>query len=553
MRADKVNILLVDDQPAKLLTYEAILEDLGDNLIKASSGKQALELLLKTDIAVVLMDVCMPNIDGFELASLIHQHPRCRQTAIIFISAVHLTNLDQLKGYECGGVDYVSVPVVPEILRARVTVFADLYRKTRELERLNRDLEARVAERTLALERDLAERKRLEAALKEADRRKDEFLALLAHELRNPLAPIRSAIEIMGLKHLDDPELQHCRLVIERQAEHLSRLVDDLLDVSRITRGKIKLEKRPVEVATIVSRAIETNRPLLDDRRQDLRVDLYPEPLFVEGDLTRLSQVVGNLLNNAAKYTDEGGRISLCVEPTRSDGDSTSEVIIRVRDTGVGIPAELLPSVFNLFTQVDHAVDRSQGGLGIGLALVRSLVELHDGKVEAHSDGVGQGSEFVNRLPLQDHSRTTLPKEIGGEKATAIARHRILVIDDNRDSAETLAMVLRLHGSEVMTAHDGLAAVGAAERFRPDLVLLDIGMPGMDGYEVARAIRAAPWGREMLLVAQTGWGQAADRRRTQEAGFDVHMTKPVDYSKLTKLLGIRSDHELRSAEPGAYS
>ncbi|MCA1853304.1 MAG: response regulator [Beggiatoa sp.] len=242
---DKVNILLVDDQPGKLLTYEAILGDLGENLIKANSGAEALQHLLKKEIAVVLVDVCMPTLDGFELASLIRQHPRCRKTAIIFISAVASSSLDRIKGYQSGAVDYVSVPVEPELLRARVSVFADLYRKTEALERMNIELEKRVAERTAQLEVDLAERKRLENALMAADQRKDEFLAMLSHELRNPLAPIRNAVQIMGLKPLDDPDLRHCRDVIERQVEHLSRLVDDLLDVSRITRGTLKLEKNP--------------------------------------------------------------------------------------------------------------------------------------------------------------------------------------------------------------------------------------------------------------------------------------------------------------------
>jgi signal transduction histidine kinase len=533
MTDDKVNILLVDDQPGKLLTYEAILSGLGENLIKANSGHEALQVLLKTDVAVVLVDVCMPNIDGYELATLIREHPRCRRAAIIFISAIHLTNLDQLKGYQCGAVDYVQVPVVPEILRARVTVFADLYRKTRQLERLNQDLESRVAERTAELEHDLAERKRLEMALKDTDRRKDEFLALLAHELRNPLAPIRSAIEIMKLKSLDDPDLRHCRSVIERQTDQLTRLVDDLLDVSRITRGKIRLEKSQVEVASIVARAVETNRALLDTRHHELRIDLPSEPLYVDGDMTRLSQVVGNLLNNAAKYTDEGGRIFVHAErEQRRNGDS--EMVLRVRDTGVGIPAANLPNVFDLFTQLDHTLHRTQGGLGIGLALVRALVEMHGGRVTAHSDGIGHGSEFTVALPV--HADGAVPEAGAVDDAHLVLQHRVLVVDDNRDSAETLAMVLRMHGSEVVTAHDGAAALRAAAQFRPDIVLLDIGMPEMDGYEVARHLRREPWGEGVLLVAQTGWGQPEDRRRTRDAGFDLHVTKPIDYAKLAQLL-----------------
>jgi signal transduction histidine kinase len=554
MDADKLNILLVDDQPAKLLTYEAILGGLGENLIKARSGREALEILLKTDIAVVLMDVCMPDLDGFELAGLIHQHPRCQRAAIIFISAVHMTNLDQVRGYECGAVDYVSVPVVPEILRARVGVFADLYRKSRDLERLNRDLELRVEERTEELERDLAERMRLEQALRDADSRKDEFLAILAHELRNPLAPIRSAVEIMGRRATDDPQTVWCHGVIERQIEHLTRLVDDLLDVSRITRGKIKLERQPTDVATIVARAVETNRPLIDSRKHDLSVQLPGETLEVDGDITRLAQVVGNLLNNASKYTPEGGRIALGVETeVAPDGRAVGEdsaagapaqrVVIRVRDTGIGIPARMLPQVFDLFTQMDHSVEHSQGGLGIGLGLVRLLTEMHGGTVEAHSEGAGQGSEFVVRLPLLHRLAPDAPTSTSTSSSSspvpplgAAMYRRILVVDDNLDAAETLAAILRLGGSEVVTAHDGLEAVAIAERFLPELVLLDIGMPRLNGYDAARRIRAAPWGRNMVLVAQTGWGQEEDRRRTRDAGFDGHLTKPVDHAKLAQLL-----------------
>ncbi|HUS24771.1 MAG TPA: response regulator [Candidatus Binatia bacterium] len=525
---DAVSILLVDDQPGKLLTYESILSGLGERLVKASSGDEALQQLLKTEFAVVLLDVCMPNIDGFELARLIREHPRCQRTAIIFISAVQITNLDQLKGYESGAVDYISVPVIPEVLRARVQVFCDLHRKTAALERMNRDLEQRVAERTAELERDLAERKRLEEALRQTDRRKDEFLATLAHELRNPLAPIRTAVDIMRLKPVQDPVLLDCRDVIGRQMEQLTRLVDDLLDISRITRGSIRLERRTLDVATVVTRAVETHRPAIDARRQTLTVELPSESLTVNGDLTRLAESLGNLLSNAAKYTDEGGRIALRV--TRE----ASQAVIRVSDNGLGIPAEMLPKVFDMFTQVDQTLHRSQGGLGIGLALVRKLMEMHGGSVEGHSDGLGRGSEFALRLPLrEDGARPEVPQDNVIPISTS---RRILVVDDNRDAGETLAVMLRLHGGQVEVAHSGAEALQMAERARPDLVLLDLGMPGMSGYEVARRLREQPWGRELMLVAQTGWGQDQDRRRTREAGFDEHLTKPVDHATLIRLM-----------------
>jgi signal transduction histidine kinase len=529
MISEKVNILLVDDQPGKLLTYEAILAELGENLVKVTSGNEALQHLLKSEFALVLVDVCMPNIDGFELASLIRSHPRCERTAIIFISAIQQTNLDQIKGYESGAVDYVSVPVVPELLRARVRVFCDLYRKTGALENMNRQLELRVAERTAELERDLAERKRLQEALQQSDRRKDEFLAVLAHELRNPLAPIRTAADIMRVKPLTDPALMQCRDVIGRQVEQLTRLVDDLLDVSRITSGKLRLQKQLIEVSAIVQRAVETQKPIFDERRQTLTVELPDEPLVLEGDLTRLSEALANLLNNAAKYSNDGGKVHLRVEK------SGSSVVFRVTDQGVGIPQEMLPRVFELFTQVDQSLHRSQGGLGIGLALVRNLVEMHGGTIEGMSEGIGKGSEFVMRLPLRPEKRAAQNEQ---ERVVPIASGygRILVVDDNADAAEMLATMLRFDGIEVQTANDGQQALLAVERFRPDMVLLDIGMPGMSGYDVARAIRAHAHGANLMLVAATGWGQEDDRRRAREAGFDEHITKPVDRAQLMRLI-----------------
>ncbi|MEP7346478.1 MAG: hybrid sensor histidine kinase/response regulator, partial [Gemmatimonadaceae bacterium] len=307
MSTEPVNILLVDDQPGKLLAYEAMLAELGETLVKASSGREALEQLLRTDITIVLMDVSMPELDGFELAEIIREHPRYQKTAIIFVSAVHLTDLDRLKGYESGAVDYVSVPVVPELLRAKVRVFAELYRKTRESERLNRELEQRVVERTAELQASVARQMDLTEQLREADRRKDEFLALLAHELRNPLAPVRNAATIMRLKGSSDPEVAWCHDVIERQAKQLTRLVDDLLDVSRITRGKIKLRPETVDLASIIASAVETSRPLIEAQRHELLIAQPSRPMMLNGDPARLTQVVANLLNNAAKYQNEGG------------------------------------------------------------------------------------------------------------------------------------------------------------------------------------------------------------------------------------------------------
>ena len=527
---DRVNILLVDDQPGKLLTYEAMLSELGENLIKANSGREALEHLLKTDITVVLMDVSMPELDGFELAEIIRQHPRYQKTAIIFVSAVHLTDLDRLKGYESGAVDYVSVPVIPELLRAKVSVFAELYRKTRDAERLNRELEQRVAERTAELEAATARQTEMAAELRQADRRKDEFLALLAHELRNPLAPVRNAVTIMRMKGSSDPELVWCREVIERQANQLTRLVDDLLDVSRITRGKIKLQTARVDLATVIAGAVETSRPLIDAHKHELVVALPTRPIAINGDLTRLNQVVANLLNNSAKYQNERGRIELTV--TRQG----SEALISVKDNGVGIAPEMQAQIFELFSQGERTPDRAQGGLGIGLSLVRNLVEMHGGSVRAMSRGPGQGSEFLVRLPClpeEPEALTTRSPDI--TTFPPLAPCRILVVDDSLDAAESMAKLLLLAGHEVLVAHDGHKALDLAVREKPAIVLLDIGLPGMDGYEVCRRLRElCPPGTRIIAV--TGYGQDRDRLRSKEAGFDAHTVKPVDPAELMGLL-----------------
>ncbi|HWA16856.1 MAG TPA: hybrid sensor histidine kinase/response regulator [Gemmatimonadales bacterium] len=398
---EPVNILLVDDQPAKLLAYQTILSELGENLITASSGREALKILLQTEITIVLMDVSMPDVDGFELAEIIRSHHRYQKTAIVFVSAVHLTDLDRLRGYESGAMDYVSVPVVPELLRAKVRVLAELARKTRESERLTRELERRVAERTAELEAAVAKQVALSDQLREADRRKDEFLALLAHELRNPLAPVINAAHILRLRGAHDPDVAWCHDVIERQAFQLTRLVDDLLDVSRITRGKIKLKREMTSLTTIVAAAVETSRPLIETRRHQLTIELPDPPVMLFADKARLTQVIANLLNNAAKYQNPGGGIELTVA---REGE---EAVTTIRDQGIGIAPEMLHEVFELFSQGERTLDRAQGGLGIGLALVKQLVELHGGSVMARSEGAGQGSEFTIRLPVRAEATLT--------------------------------------------------------------------------------------------------------------------------------------------------
>ena len=382
------------------------------------------------------------------------------------------------------------------------------------------------------LEEELRRGKR---ELEQAQRHKDEFLATLAHELRNPLAPIRNAVECLGMEGLTKSDLEMARDVIARQLSQMVRLVDDLLDVSRISRNKLELRKERIELAAVVECALESSRSLIEQCGHELTVFLPPLPVCMIADPTRLAQVILNLLNNAAKYTERGGHVRLTVERQGSD------VVVSVRDNGVGILPEMLPHVFDLFTQVDRSLERSQGGLGIGLTLVRRLVEMHGGSVEARSGGHGMGSEFVVRLPVVE-APPTQPVNPEANTGPAAAR-RILVVDDNVDSAQTLARLLKMFGHETFTANDGGEAVEAAEEHRPEVILLDIGLPVLNGYDVARTIRDRPWGGEVVIVALTGWGQEEDRRRSKEAWIDHHLVKPVDPSALEKILSeIRRPH-----------
>jgi two-component system CheB/CheR fusion protein len=366
--------------------------------------------------------------------------------------------------------------------------------------------------------------------LADVSRHKDEFLATLAHELRNPLAPIRNAVQFLGMDGLTEPDVRAARDVIVRQVAVMVRLIDDLLDVSRISRNQLDIRKQRIDLAAVIESAVESSRPLIQQCGHGLTVSLPPKPVHLDADPIRLAQVFSNLLNNAAKYTRRGGHIWLTTELEGSD------VVIAVRDNGIGIPGDMLASIFDMFTQVDRTLEREQGGLGIGLTLVRRLVEMHDGNIEARSNGLNEGSVFVVRLPLLIQSLDKPPPRIDGPKATALRECRILVVDDNKDSAETLAMLLQLDGNDICIAHDGLEAVKEAEAFRPEFVLLDIGLPKLNGYEVARRIRRQPWGREMVIIALTGWGQDEDRRLSQDAGFNFHVVKPVDLAALEKML-----------------
>ncbi|HEX5761190.1 MAG TPA: PAS domain S-box protein [Thermoanaerobaculia bacterium] len=378
---------------------------------------------------------------------------------------------------------------------------------------------------------DVTERREAVEALREADRRKDEFLALLAHELRNPLAPLRNGLQVMRLAAGDARAVAKSQDMMDRQLSHMVRLIDDLLDVSRISRNKMELRRSRVLLADVVSSAVETARPALEAAGHELTVSLPPEPVHLDADLTRLAQVFGNLLHNSAKYTEPGGHVRLAA--TR-EGD---QVRVTVQDDGIGIPASALPNLFDMFSQVDRSTERSTGGLGIGLALVKGLVEMHGGTVEAASPGEGEGSTFTVKLPaLKDRAETAPETPAERWPDSSGGTRRILVVDDNRDSAASMAMMLRLRGNEVRTAHDGIEAVELAEGFRPQVVLMDIGMPRLSGYEATRRIREQPWGRDMAIIALTGWGQEVDRARSKQAGCDGHLVKPVNLPDLEKVL-----------------
>jgi signal transduction histidine kinase/ActR/RegA family two-component response regulator len=457
--------------------------------------------------------------------------------------------MDRLRGYKLGAVDYVMVPVIPEILRTKVVVLAELFRKrrelqqanlalkvekARELERLNESLRKaneELAKRNRELGDEVAERARAEERLREADKRKDEFLATLAHELRNPLAPLLNALNV---RRLTAPEaIEPLQKLMERQLALLVRLIDDLLDIARITRGKLELRKGTTTLQEVLQSAVETAMPLIELGKHELQVQLPPDTVPMYADSMRLSQVFANLLNNAAKYSDTGGWIELAAEV------EDSAIQVRVRDRGIGLSAEQARDIFDLFTQADTAIERARGGLGIGLTLVRRLAEMHGGEVSVHSDGLGHGSEFVVRLPrdvVPPPERTEHPPARSKRAPHALGQ-RALVVDDNRDAADTLAMMLELLGLEVRCLYAPADFEATFAAFKPGVVFLDVGMPGRSGYDVAQALRASPGGRDVLLVAVTGWGQPEDRRRTHEAGFDHHLVKPPELPAIQAICG----------------
>ena len=665
---EKANILVVDDLPEKHVVFRSILDELGQNVVSARSGQEALRYILEMEFAVILLDVNMPDIDGLETASLIRQYKKSARTPILFITA-YVDERQAKRGYALGAVDYIPSPVVPEVLRSKVRVFVELYRMNQQLhvqaaqrEALARSEAAReaaedaihradyLAEASQLLSRSLniedtisamfdvavpmladravlalatdgavtrleshpgaageaqdlmpeglkaalaraleqknfelwregdeaaaicpllaggrargalillapyesmdaarvalakevvsrasiaMENARLYTAVQEADRRKNEFLAMLAHELRNPLAPIRNAVHIMQGGDVTQPTMNWARDVIGRQADHMARLIDDLLDVSRIVQGKVVVKPEKLRVAALVERAVEASSPRLAGRNQTLRVELPPEPIDLNGDPVRLAQVLSNLINNASKFS--GSHTSITLAASYAGG----EVKISVKDEGDGIDPAFLPHIFELFAQADQSLDRSQGGLGIGLTLVKHLVELHGGRVSAHSAGVGRGTEVMVYLPAQIAPEESHPATLQTRKSVihpAKLPARILVVDDLAASAETLMTLLEMEGFDVRVASEGMAALKIAVDFRPDVVLLDIGLPGMNGFEVAHRLRTQPESREALLIALTGYGEPESRSRSAQAGFDFHMVKPADVNLLLSML-----------------
>jgi PAS domain S-box-containing protein len=632
-------ILLVDDQPARLVTYETILATLPVRTVSTSSGNEALQELLKVDFAAILLDVNMPDMEGFEVARLIRGHPRLERTPIIFVTGYEVSALDQLKGYEVGAIDYISVPIVPEILRSKVAVLVELHQRHRELQELNRALKDARAELhsqyasdmahqrkqyeailsntpdlayvfdlhhrfTYANEgllkmwgktraeaigktclelgyepwhaamhdreidqiaatkkairgevpftgtvgrrdydyvlvpvlgpdgeviavagttRDITERKQMEAALRESDRRKDEFIAMLAHELRNPVAPIRNAGEILARLATDDRQVALAG-VLKRQTDQLSRLLDDLLEVARITQGRIELRREIVAIQMCVQIAVEAVEPLIKERHQRLSVTREGLSIFVNADKVRLTQCIANLLTNAAKFTPAHGDIR--VNTRVAEG----QAIIEVADTGEGIAADLLPKIFELFVQGQRSLDRSEGGLGIGLSVCKQLIEMHGGHVTGSSDGVGHGSTFSIHLPLAIDEQDSR-----GNTSEAInAKRRILIVDDNKDAADSMATLLAIDGHQVKAVYTPEEGLEEVDLLKPELVLLDIGLPRISGYEVVQRIKAAhPF---ISVVALSGYGRPEDKQRAAAAGFDAHLVKPVDFDALKQLI-----------------
>ena len=493
--ADSV-ILNVDDNEGARYAKSRVLTRAGFTVIEADSGSAALQRARTDNPDLVLLDVKLPDINGFEVCRQLKQDPATRAVLVLQTSASYIGVADKIRALEGGADNYLFEPIEPEELVANVKALLRLGRVEREL--------------------------------RDVDRRKDEFLATLAHELRNPLGPIRSAVELLCRLDPDVPELQdRARKTIARHTGHLVRLVDDLLDVARISQGKITLHQEVVELKSFVGSARESVAHLVETRGHRLDIALPEEEVWIKGDHVRLAQIVGNLLHNAVKFTPPGGVVSLAAQV------QGNEVRIRVSDTGIGIGADKLETIFDMFAQDGHSTDRVQDGLGIGLSLVRTLVNMHGGAVSACSDGAGKGSVFEVVLPVQAGAQGAELSEAAAAVQPQAAR--VLVVDDNADAADMLAELLGIDGLHVKVAYNGASALATAAQFQPSFVFLDIGLPDMSGYQVASALRQLPGLAEVFIIALTGYGQERDRELARESGFDEHIVKPIDYAKIGAL------------------
>jgi signal transduction histidine kinase len=546
---DRPHILVVDDLQEKLLVFRSVLEDLDADVVLARSGTEALKRILEMEFAVILLDVNMPDIDGLETAKLIRRHRKAQAVPIIFITA-YADDIQTELGYRLGAVDYILSPIVPDILRTKVRVFLELYRAQQALERrveertaelvaANEQLKIEIEERRRAeTEREiaLAREQALRAQAEELSRLKDEFLATMSHELRTPLNAIFGWITLLRTRQLDDPTRKRAIETIDRNARAQRRLIEDLLDISRIVSGKVTLELGSLDMRRLVETAIETMQPAAQAKGIKIAPLLDTSVGTLRGDPARLQQVVCNLLSNAIKFTDRGGHIDVCL--ARRNGDAE----ITIRDNGQGIRPEFMPYVFDRFRQEDGSISRRHGGLGLGLAIVRHLVELHGGTVAAESGGEGEGATFTVRLPARVHTSRELravevPTDEGADRIS-LAGVRILAVDDDASARELLARILEGYGAEVQLAESGATALTALFEHKPDVLIADIGMPNMDGYALIEQVRLLDpeYGSKIPAVAVTAYASPQDRLRALQVGYQNHVSKPVDPQELAVVI-----------------
>ncbi|MFZ6766895.1 response regulator [Undibacterium sp. Di26W] len=520
----KPKILVVNDDTASLFALSGLLTSWADEnnclVVTAKSGEDALRHVLLDDFAVILLDVNMPGMDGFETAEAIHKRARSSSIPIIFITAFLVDDLNKLRAYQQGAVDYLFTPVIPQVLQAKVSVFVSLAKKNLELKAQTEALGLRTQDLQAAndkLQREIKERK----IAVEQNEAKDKFLAMLGHELRNPLSAITSAASIIGFPGAKADSVERAKKILSRQSLHLTRIVDDLLDLGRVMSGKIVLNKTAVNLGDVVLSC-------LDSLRASRPVDNYqwsidPGNTWIDADPTRVEQIITNLLDNAIKYTPTGGTITI------KNAVCKGAIKLTITDTGIGIAKDLLPRIFNVFVQGEHSLDRAKGGLGIGLALVKQLVELHGGDILAHSEGENLGSTFSIVLPQATESR---PSPELNEVRSLKTTRKLLLIEDNEDAREMTTQLLKAHGFQVLDAATGAEGLILAKEEKPGIALIDIGLPGMDGYEVARRLRSDKDTKGMYLIALTGYGLGEDHRMTMEAGFDAHFVKPLKLQQL---------------------